>query len=427
MNEITIIYLVSIFVLILLSAFFSGSETGITASSKGKIHRLSIDGNKRAKRLEKLLQDKESLVATILLGNNIVNILGSALATSLFINYFGQAGVFYATVLMTILLLIFSEITPKTYALKNAEKVALIVVWPLTFFTKIFYPITRVINFVMKLLTRSSDQPGTDISISDFDEIRGTIALKHKEGAMVKYDKDMLSGILDLNDVPINDVIIHRRNIESINLEQNIKDIIYQSFKINHTKIPLWKDNRDNIVSILNVKKLIKYLHKNNNNFSKIKLNAITSKPWFVPTTNSLRDQLSAFRKKEEKFAIVVDEYGALVGIITLEDILEEIVGNINEREIRRKSKISALKNNYYQIPGDFPIRDINRKLNWNLPENDDKFSTLAGFIIEKIQRIPEVKEEFKIDGFLVKIIKKQHNQIISLKVKKTKVYSPST
>ncbi len=419
MDEIILIYSIAIFFLILLSAFFSGSETGITASSKGKIHRLSIDGNKAASRVEHLLKDKDSLIATILLGNNIVNILGASIATSLFIKYFGEAGVFYATITMTILLLVFSEITPKTYALKNPEKVALITVWPLSFFAKLFYPITKIINGVVSLLSKSSVKKGKNITISDFDEIRGTIALKHQEGSMVKYDKDMISGVLDLNDVSIADVIVHRKNIESINIDQDIKDIIKQSFKINHTKIPLWQGDKDNIVSILNIKKLIKLLHKHNNNFSKIKLNTITLKPWFVPITNSLRDQLSSFRKKEKKFAIAIDEYGALVGIITLEDILEEIVGNINEREIRKKSKIIKLKNDYYQIPGEFPIRDINRKLNWNLSETDDKFSTLAGFIIEKTQRIPEEKEEFEMDGFSIKISKKKQNKIILLKVKK--------
>lgn len=416
------ISLVSIFVLILMSSFFSGSETGIIASSKGKIHRLSLDGNKSAKQIEKLLKDKDSLMATILIGNNIVNILASAIATSIFIEYFGATGVFYATITMTILLLIFSEITPKTYALKNSEKVALFAVWPLLLFTKIFYPITKIINGVIKLLTKFSSQKGGDITLSDFDEIRGTIALKHKEGSMVKYDRDMISGILDLNDVSISDVIIHRKNIESINIDQDIDSIVKQSFKVGHTKIPLWKGDKDNIVSILNVKRLIKLLHKNNNDFTKIKLSAVTSKPWFVPITNSLRDQLSNFRKKEKKFAIAIDEYGALVGIITLEDILEEIVGNISEKEIRKTPQITKLKNDNYLIPGEFTIRDVNRKLNWDLPDDDDKFSTVAGFVFEKTQRIPEEKEEIEIDGFVVKVIKKEQNKIISLKVKKIKI-----
>lgn len=418
MDEIILIYSIAIFVLILLSAFFSGSETGITGSSKGKIHRLSLDGNKSAKKVENLLKDKERLMATILLGNNIVNILASAIATSLFIKSFGDAGVFYATAIMTILLLIFSEVTPKTYAFRNPEKVALIAVWPLLFFSKIFYPITKTINAFIKLLTRSALK-GKKMKISDFDELRGTIALKHKEGSMVKYDKDMISGILDLGEVPIADVVIHRKNVQSINIDQDIKTIIKQSFKINHSKIPLWKGNKDNIVSVLNVKKLIKFLHRNNNDFNKIKLSAITFRPWFVPITNSLKDQLTEFKAREQKFAIAVDEYGDLVGIITLEDIVEEIVGNISEKEIRKSTKILSLANGFYQIPGEFPIRDINRKLNWGLPDNDDSFSTIAGFIIEKTQRIPEQKEEFKLDDFVIKIVKKEKNRIISLKIKK--------
>ncbi|MDA9231138.1 CNNM domain-containing protein, partial [Rickettsiales bacterium] len=366
--------------MIVISAFFSGVETGITASSKGKIHRMSLDGNKSAKMIEFLLKDKDNLIATILLGNNIVNILASAIATSLFINHFGAVGVLYATIMMTIALLIFSEITPKTYALKNPEKVALFTVWPLAIFVKIFYPITKIINVMVSLLTRSAIKSGKNITISSFDEIRGTVALKHKEGSIVKYDKDMISGILDLSQVSIADVIIHRKNIKSINIDQDISDIIKQAFKINHTKIPLWRSNRDNIVSILNIKQLIKVLNQSNNDFTKVKLSSITFKPWFVPVTNNLRDQLINFKKKERKFAVAVDEYGDLEGVITLEDILEEIVGNINEREIRKRVKIINLKEGYWQSPGDFPIRDLNRKLNWNLPDDDDRFSTIAGF-----------------------------------------------
>lgn len=417
MSQLTLIYLISIFILIVLSAFFSAVETAITSSSKGKIHRLSLDGDKKAKLVEFLLKDKESLMATILLGNNIVNILSSALTTSILIAHFGDAGVVYATIIMTILLFVFSEVLPKTYALKNPEKVSLSTSWPLLIITRIFFPVTKVINIILRLVTKFANK--TNISISDFDEIRGTIALKHKEGSMVKYDKDMLSGVLDLSDVTLWDVVVHRRNIESININQDIETIIKHSFKINHSKIPLWSGDRDNIVSILNVKKLIKTLHQNNNDFNKVKLSAVTSSPWFVPITNSLRDQLNSFRKKEAKFAIAIDEYGALVGIVTLEDIVEEIVGHVGEKEVRKKPKIIKLKNKYYEIPGDFPIRDINRKLSWNLPDDDEQFSTLAGFIIEKIQRIPEEKEELEIESFSIKIMKKEQNQIISLKVKK--------
>ena len=413
------IYIIAILILIVISAFFSGVETGITASSKGKIHRMSLDGNKSAKMIEFLLKDKDNLIATILLGNNVVNILASAIATSLFINHFGAVGVLYATIMMTIALLIFSEITPKTYALKNPEKVALFTVWPLAIFVKIFYPITKIINVMVSLLTRSAIKSGKNITISSFDEIRGTVALKHKEGSIVKYDKDMISGILDLSQVSIADVIIHRKNIKSININQDISDIIKQAFKINHTKIPLWRSNRDNIVSILNIKQLIKVLNQSNNDFTKVKLSSITFKPWFVPVTNNLRDQLINFKKKERKFAIAVDEYGDLEGVITLEDILEEIVGNINEREIRKRVKIINLKEGYWQAPGDFPIRDLNRKLNWNLPDDDDRFSTVAGFVIEKLQKIPDQGDKFEIDGFAIEIIQIVKNRIISLKIKK--------
>ena len=418
MDGITLIYTFSIFVLVLMSAFFSGSETGITASSKGKIHRLSKEGNKRAKKTEKLLKNKERLIGTILLGNNTVNILASAIATSLFIKHFGEAGVAYATIVMTLLILVFSEITPKTWAIQNAEKAALISAPLLAILVKIFYPITKRIQTLVSLIINPSNKKQQPL-ISELDEIRGAIELKHKEGSMFKDDKDMISNILDLGEIEISNVVVHRKNIKSINIEQTLNSIIKQALNINYTRIPLWKNDKDNIVAILDVKKLIRQLHKNNNKIEKIKLESITSKPWFVPATNSLKNQLSDFRNKKKKLAIVIDEYSALVGIITLEDILEEIVGSMADKEENEIQQIVKISNGCYKIFGELPIRDINRKLNWNLPEDEEDVSTLAGLVIAKIKRIPDEKEKIKLNNFIFTIVKKKHNKIILLKVKK--------
>jgi Mg2+/Co2+ transporter CorB len=273
---------------------------------------------------------------------------------------------------------------------------------------------------VFKLLTDEMNEWMDKEGVTDLDEIRGAIELKHKEGSMFKYDKDMLGGILDLGEVEISEIIIHRKNMESINIDQDVDDIIRQAFEIGHSNIPLWQNDRDNIVAILNMKKMFKILHHKKTNIKDLKLDDITSEPWFVPSTNSLRNQLFAFRKKKNKFAVVVDEYGALMGIITLEDILEEIVGEINDENRKDMAKITKIKNDFYKIPGEATIRDVNRKLNWELPE-DNEVSTMAGLVVSKIERIPEVEEEFQFDDFIFKIMKKQHNQIVMLKVKKIK------
>lgn len=410
-----------VLVLVGISSFFSWSETAVVSCSMAKIHRLSGEGDKRAKKVEKLLQYKESLMGTILLCNNVVNILSSAIATSLLINTFGEAGIVYATVIMTILIVVIGEIAPKTHALKNAEMVALASAPILWIFVKILNPVTNTIqksiDFVMKIFASKKKK---EKLMSDLDEIRGAIELKHKEGSMFKYDKDMIGSILDLGEVEIGNIVIHRKNIESINIDQNITDIIKQAFEIDHTNIPLWKKDHDNIVAILNMKKLVKKLHHNMNEMENVNLDDITSEPWFVPSTNTLRNQLFAFRKKKNKFAVVVDEYNVVLGIITLEDILEEIVGEINDDNRRGVAKITKIKNGFYKVAGEAPIRDVNRKLNWELPE-DNEVSTIAGLVVDKIERIPEEEEEFAIDGFIFKILKKENNKIVTLKVKRIK------
>ncbi len=410
-----------VLVLVGISAFFSWSETAVVSCSMAKIHRLSGEGDKRAKRVEKLMKYKESLMGTILLCNNVVNILSSAIATSLLINTFGEAGIVYATIIMTVLILVIGEIAPKTHALKNAERVALASASILWVLVKILNPITKTIQkFIDSTMKIFAGKKKKEKLISDLDEIRGTIELKHKEGSMFKYDKDMIGSILDLGEVEIGNIVIHRKNIESINVDQDIADIIKQAFEIGHTNIPLWKKDHDNIVAILNMKKVVKMLHHNVREIKNISLESVTSEPWFVPSTNTLRNQLFSFRKKKNKFAVVVDEYGVVLGIITLEDILEEIVGEINDDNRREVAKIIKVKNDFYKVPGEAPIRDVNRKLNWELPE-DNEVSTIAGFVVDKIERIPEEEEEFTIDGFMFKILTKENNKIILLKVKKIK------
>ncbi|MFT6332435.1 MAG: Mg2+/Co2+ transporter CorB [Lentimonas sp.] len=414
------------FLLLIGSGFFSMTETALTNCSKAKIHRLAKDGNKRAIRTEFLIKNSDNTISAILLCNNAINILASAIATSVLIKAFGETGVIYATLIMTMLILIFGEIAPKTYALRHSEKMILSASATIYVLVKIFNPITKsiqiVINKAFKIFGSKTATKGRKHKlISDLEEIRGTIDLKHKAGSIVKYEKDMLDSILNMEDTEIANVMIHRQNIDSININQDLKKILKQALEINHSKIPLWDKTEDNIVSVLHVRRLITVLHSHNGDFTKIGIKQVTIDPWFVPESNTLKNQLISFRNKKAKFALVINEYGSLMGIVTMEDILEEIVGDMDDKEGgKSKMNIIKFKDGNYKISGELPIRDINRKLNWSLPE-DDETSTLAGLLIARIERIPEEKEKFEFDGFRVTVLKKTHNKLLFLKVTQIK------
>ncbi|MFT6077049.1 MAG: Mg2+/Co2+ transporter CorB [Myxococcota bacterium] len=406
-----------------MSAFFSLTETAFTNCSKAKIHRLAKDGNKKAKKTEELLRRSESTISTILLFNNAINILASAISTSVLIGMIGDQGVIYATLIMTVLVLIFGEITPKTYALKYSEKCVLVAAPLILILVRIFSPLTNFLQYVIakifEFFSPTNQKYEKHIrQVSDLEEIRGTIDLKHQAGSIFKEEKDMLDSILDLEETEILNVMIHRKNMSSINIEQNLDNVLKQALDINHSRIPLWQGNEDNIIAILNVRKLVSAMHNNRGDINKINLKQLTSDPWFVPSSNTLKNQLVSFKQKKEKFAIVIDEYGTLLGIITLEDILEEIVGDLEARDDNQKRlQVVKYKDGSYKIPGELPLRDINRQLNWNLPEDNDNASTLAGLLISYLERIPEEKEEFEFVGFHFKVLKTLRNKIIFVTV----------
>ncbi len=412
-------YFIAVFVLICISALFSCCETSVTAVSRAKIHRLVSEGNKKAKRLERLLREREKVISAMLIGNNIVNILASALATTFLISVFGDEGVVYATIIMTILVVIFAEIAPKTFALKMPDKIAISLVGVVEILVKILFPLThlsqKLVDGFFNLFFKKRSKNSREM---EMEEIRDAVDLKHKEGSIVKYDKELIDGVLDLADTEIGEIMVHRKEIESINFDLPIEKILQQALQIPFTRIPLWRQNRENIVAILNVRKLLRLLHLSDGDFAKIKLGAATSKAWFVPATNSLRAQLFAFRKQKKRFALVVDEYGSLQGMLTLEDILEEIVGDIKEQEDESEIKIIKIKSGAYKIAGNALIRDINKKLDWEMFEGDDAHN-IAAFVISNLGRIPEERENFVIDGYYFEVLKRRANDLILLKVKR--------
>ena len=420
MTEPWMIDVILIVFLLICSGFFSGSETGVTAVSRARIFHLASDGNKRAKKVSKLREQKEELIGAILLGNNLVNIAATAIATSLAIRLFGDGGVFIATAVLTVTVLIFAEVLPKTYAFRNAERTALFVAPLLSIIVPLFSPFTRIINIIIKFLIHLLRlEGGKGNLISGIEVVRGTIEMHHREGEMVKDDRDMLGGILDLNNVDVGDVMVHRKQIDSVDVDEPVREIIRNVTKSSHSRIPLWKDGPENIIGLLHVKDMIRLVveHGEHKVSKEMILDAV-SEPWFVPETTPLREQLVNFQRERKHFAHVVDEYGVFQGIITLEDIIEEIVGEIeDEHDTENQKLVIPMKDGRYILDGTVQIRDINRALDWTLP--DDDASTVAGLLMFEARSIPERGAIFVFYDTEFHVLEKQENQITKLALRK--------
>ena len=399
------------------SGFFSGSETALTATSKARMLSLEKDKDARARRVNYLIADKESLIGAILLGNNLVNILASSIAAVVFLRLFGEAGVPIATLVMTLLVLIFAEVLPKTYALSNPDKFALTVSLPIRIFVILFSPVVRAVQAVVRATLRIV---GADVDgpvLSSHEEIRGHIDLHHQEGGVVKDDRDMLGGVLDLRELTVEDVMIHRKNLVMLDFENDQRTLVEEALNSPHTRLPLYKGDTENIVGVLHARDLARALFQSGGDISTIDIDAIKREPWFIPETTELQDQLNAFREKREHFALVVDEYGALKGVVTLEDILEEIVGDIEDEHDVAVEGVTPQNDGTVLVDGVTPIRDVNRALEWDLP--DDEAVTIAGLVIHEAQTIPNEKQVFRFHGVRFEILKRHRNQITRLRVAK--------
>lgn len=407
----------AIFGLILCSAFFSGSETALTAASRARMNRLAEEKDKRAAQVLKLTENLERTIGALLLGNNLVNILASALATSLFLSLFGDAGVFYATFAMTAIVLVFGEVMPKTYAISNTDRFALTVAPVLRVLIWLFAPITMAVQWVVRSVLRLF---GIDISehtnvLSAHEELRGAINLHHREGDMIKRDRDMLGGILDLSDLDVSDIMVHRKNMTMIDASQSNEAIVSEVLGAPYTRLPLWKGEPDNIVGVLHSKDLLRAVASAGWKPDAVKILDVASEPWFVPDTTPLQAQLNAFLRRKAHFALVVDEYGGLMGLITLEDILEEIVGDISDEHDIDRSRIRIQADGSVIVAGLLPIRDLNRALDWSLP--DDEATTIAGLVIHEARAIPEVGQAFNFHGGKFEILRRQRNQLAVLRI----------
>jgi len=407
----------AICILLILSAFFSGSETALTAASRPLMHQLERTGHHGAQLVNRLLDDKAKLIGAILLGNNLVNILASALATSLLIAHFGEAGVAYATIVMTSLVLIFAEILPKTYAFRNADKAALVIAPPVNIFVMLLSPVTKAINYLVRGIFRLAGVKAQtdDAIITGETELRGAIELHDGDETGIRHKRAMLINVLDLADVQVGEIMTHRKNVTMIDASQPADEVIAQVLASPYTRIPLWRDEPDNIVGILHAKELLRAVGGQDENVKNLDIVALAASPWFIPETTALLYQLQAFRHRHEHFALVVDEYGSFMGIVTLEDILEEIVGEISDEHDIAVTGARRRPDGSYVVQGSVTIRDINRQFEWNLP--DEEAATVAGLILHESRRIPEIGQAFMFHGFRFEILHRQRHQITSVSI----------
>ncbi len=407
----------SVAALLILSAFFSGSETALTAASRARIQHMAQQGDRRALILKGLLEMPERLIGAILLGNNLVNILASALATSLFMQLLGAAGVAWATLVMTALVLVFGEVLPKTYAILNAEKVALKVAPLIRLVVRVFAPVVMVVEALVRQLLRML---GADVSrarnvLSFREELRGTIELHREQGGQ-KEERDllMLGGVLDLRELTVADVMVHRTAMKTIDISRSPSDILQYVLEHGYTRYPVWEEEPDNIIGILHARDLLAALSGAGGDIDGVDVRGLLLDPWFVPESTPLSDQLSAFLRRKTHFALVVDEYGELQGLVTLEDIVEEIVGEIADEHDRLHTQVRR-EGDSYIVEGAMPVRDLNRFYGWSLPE--DLATTVAGLIMHEARIIPQVGQVFTFHGFRFEILEKERHRITRVRM----------
>jgi Mg2+/Co2+ transporter CorB len=402
---------------LVISLFFSGSETALTASSRARMHALEQAGDRDAALVNHLLERRERLIGGILIGNNLVNTAAASLTTGVLLTLFGDAGIVYATVVVSVLIIIFSEVLPKTLAINYPDRVALAVVRPLSIVVALLGPVTlaieKVVGLILLMFGIRLGQTQNVLSASE--ELRGQVDLMHKEGGVAKVERDMLGGLLDLRELTVEDVMVHRTKMRSINADLSPEEIVREVLASPYTRLPLWREKHENIVGVLHAKDLLRALDAVGGDPNKLAIEAIALDTWFVPDTTSLGDQLKAFLNRKTHFALVVDEYGEVQGLVTLEDILEEIVGDIRDEHDVAVQGVRPQADGSVNVDGSVPIRDLNRAMDWRLP--DEEATTIAGLVIHEARMIPDAGQAFTFHGYRFQVLRKARNRITALKI----------
>ena len=407
-----------VFGLLAISALFSAAETALTGASRARMHQLERDGDRRARWVNQLLTDRETMIGAVLLGNNLINILASALATQVLTRAIpGGWGVAAATGVMTVLVLVFAEVLPKTLAILRSDDVARFLSGPTLVVVKLFGPVIYTIQYVVrKTLGLFGVRLGMEMDVlAAHEEIRGAVEYHQSEGLVESRDRWMLGGVLDLAEMDVSEVMVHRREIEMVDAGLPPREILAAVLDSSHSRLPLYRGEPENIVGVLHAKDLLQAIADADCNIDAADISAIVRDPWFIPETTSLKDQLAAFLKRRTHFALVVDEYGALEGLMTLEDILEEIVGEIEDEHDVAVPGVRVAEDGSVIVDGSVTIRDLNRAMNWDLP--DDEAVTVAGLLIHEARRIPEAGQTFTFHGHRFLVAERKVNRITRLQI----------
>jgi len=408
--------LATVLICLLLSAIFAGSETALMASSRATMLRLEKQGDTRARIVNRLLNARERLISALLFGNNAVNIIASSLATGILVAWFGARGVVYASLIMTLVVVVFAEVLPKTAAFNAPDRVALAVARPINWTVRLLAPLLAGIEALVKwILCRFGLADEGQSIISPREELRGAVDLLHREGGVEKLDRDMLSGLLDLRDLTVSDVMIHRTEMITVCADDPPEEVIKTALDSAVTRLPLWRGKPENIIGILHAKDLLRAIRAADGDLAKVDITAVARPPWFVPDIRPLSEQLKAFRRRKTHFALVVDEYGEVEGLVTLEDILEEIVGDISDEHDVTVPGLRPQPDGSVNVDGGVPIRDLNRAMDWNLP--DDEATTIAGLVIHEARLIPDPGQTFTFHGFRFEVLRRHRNRITILRI----------
>jgi Mg2+/Co2+ transporter CorB len=414
------IWIMALLILFLLavSAVFSAAETALTRASRGRMHQMDRDGDPGARRVNLLLSNQEKMIGAVLIGYNVLNILSSALATTMITKVVpGAYGVALATGVMTVLVVVFVEVLPKTLAIVRADDVARALSSPMLAVVWVLGPVITAIQWIVRMTLRPF---GVNLDmeadvLAAHEEIRGAVNYHHSEGAVESRDRRMLGGVLDLSDMDVSEIMVHRKSIEMIDAGLPARELIARALESEYTRLPLYRDEAENIVGVLHAKDLARAMEHAQGAMDTIDITAILREPWFIPDTTNLKDQLNAFLKSRSHFALVVDEYGALQGLVTLEDILEEIVGDINDEHDKAVQGVRRQTDGSVHVDGDVTVRDLNRSMDWDLP--DDLAVTVAGLVIHEARAIPEPGQKFMFHHHRFQILRRQRNQITALRV----------
>ena len=399
------------------AAFFAGAETALTAASRARMQALEPGGDRRAALANRLIAKRSRLISAMLLGGQLVTIAASAYTTSVLVAAVGERGVVYATAIMTALIVIFGEVMPKTIAIAYPDAVSLWIAPIVSFFVTVFGPVVSAVEMLVRGLLRlcGVSLVERESSVSGAEELRGAVDILHREGEVARDDRDMFGGLLELSEIPVGDAMVHRTKMRSLDADLPPDELVREVLASPYTRMPLWRGDPDNIIGVLHAKDLFKAYAAAGGDVSKITASDIALEAWFIPEATTLRDQLEAFLRRKTHSALVVDEYGVVLGLITLEDIIEEIVGDIKDEHDVLAHGVRQQLDGSLIVEGSVTIRDLNRAMDWDLP--DDEAATIAGLVIHEARTIPEPRQTFVFHGLRFEVLRRQRNRIAALRI----------